>query len=54
MCLENYSYVQRRSLRQIMYERDYQGAYKVIENKFTLVDTWIRVNDPSAGSPTER
>ena len=24
------------------------------ENEFALVDTWIRVNDPSAGSPTER
>ena len=25
-----------------------------VENEFTGVNTWIRVNDPSAGSPTER
>ena len=25
-----------------------------VENSSQLVDTWIRVNDPSAGSPTER
>jgi hypothetical protein len=38
-----------KSSLQFMYQR--QGELKTSAQ---LVDTWIRVNDPSAGSPTER
>jgi hypothetical protein len=40
-------------LREVKEERDSNRRQVYLRTGFNRVDTWIRVNDPSAGSPTE-